>query len=246
MLSWKQLFKSQSVFRQTHTLLGLLRTEDERRRILKEERMGENEASILIERDRKDSEEHGQQVENSLHKADYFIRNIDVAEKLTHSVDRFIKLVHGSSRITPTKDETGMFSAHSASLRSACLSRQVGATITDENGLVLSTGCNDVPKFGGGLYDSEVSEDKRCFNQGGHCHNDKHKELLRKEIESVLKSSNVSNPKDLAEKIIKNSKAKSLIEYSRAIHAEMDAITAISRSTGSSTVGKILYCTTYP
>ncbi|TQV88703.1 anti-phage dCTP deaminase [Aliikangiella coralliicola] len=234
------------IYRNNFYLVGLLRTEDERRKNLKDEQMSETQIGILIERDRKASEKHGQQVQDSLHKADYFIRNIDIAEKITKSVERFIKLIHGTNHITPSKDETGMYTAYSASLRSACLSRQVGAAITDENGTVISTGCNDVPRYSGGLYNSDVSEDKRCFNHGRRCHNDKHKKLLELEIQTILNNYKVNNAKEIAASIINESKAKALIEYSRAIHAEMDAITSISRSTGSSTVGKILYCTTYP
>lgn len=233
------------VYRNNFYILGLLRTENERRKNLKDESMSESEISILIERDRKASEKNGQQVEECLHKSDYFIRNIDVAEDLSKSVTRFIKLVHGTDHVTPTKDEIGIYAAYSASLRSACLSRQVGAAITNDIGVVLSTGCNDVPKFGGGLYDAESKPDKRCFNHGGICYNDKHKHILKTEIESILTKNNVSNAQIIAEEIIKNSKAKSLIEYSRAIHAEMDAIISLARS-NNNTLSKTLYCTTYP
>ncbi|WP_426359375.1 anti-phage dCTP deaminase [Pseudocolwellia sp. HL-MZ19] len=239
-----ELFKE--AYRNNFYLLGLLRTENERRSNLKEELMSDAEVGTLIDRDRKASQPYGQQVEKSLHQSDYFIRNTDVAEKINKSVVRFIKLVHGLNHITPTNDETGVYAAHAASLRSACLSRQVGAAITDDDGNILSSGCNDVPKFGGGLYDSEDDVDKRCFNHGRRCHNDKHKEILELEIESILTKSNITNPSKLAKDIIENSKAKSLIEYSRAIHAEMDAITALARSSNNSTVGKTLYCTTYP
>lgn len=239
-----ELFKE--AYRNNFYLLGLLRTENERRSNLKEERMSDAEVGTLIDRDRKASESYGQQVEKSLHQSDYFIRNTDVAEKINKSVKRFIKLVHGLNHITPTNDETGIYAAQSAALRSACLSRQVGAAITDDNGNILSSGCNDVPKFGGGLYDAEDEVDKRCFNHGRRCHNDKHKEILELEIESILIKSNVKSPSALAKNIIENSKAKSLIEYSRAIHAEMDAITALARSSNNSTVDKTLYCTTYP
>lgn len=239
-----ELFKE--AYRNNFYLLGLLRTENERRSNLKEERMSDAEVGTLIDRDRKASQPYGQQVEKSLHQSDYFIRNTDIAEKINKSVVRFIKLVHGLNHITPTNDETGVYAAHAASLRSACLSRQVGAAITDDDGNILSSGCNDVPKFGGGLYDAEDNEDKRCFNHGRRCHNDKHKEILELEIESILAKSNITNSSELAKDIIENSKAKSLIEYSRAIHAEMDAITALARSSNNSTAGKTLYCTTYP
>jgi deoxycytidylate deaminase len=234
------------VYRNNFYLMGLLRTEEERRRNLKEEPMPDGDVATLIDRDRKSSDDNGQHVEKSLFQADYFIQNIDVAEEIVKSVTRFIKLVHGTNHITPKKDETGIYAAYSASLRSACLSRQVGAAIADEEGVILSTGCNDVPSFGGGLYNADSSSDKRCFNSGGLCHNDKHKRLLKEEIELILKKSDIDKYEQIAEDILLNSKAKSLIEYSRAIHAEMDAITALARSTNNSTINKTLYCTTYP
>ncbi|NKC20031.1 deoxycytidylate deaminase [Pseudoalteromonas sp. S4498] len=233
------------IYRNNFYLLGLLRTEFDRRESLKGEQMSDAEAGLLIDRDRK-SEPHGQQVGKSLHKADYFIRNADSNQDMGESITRFIKLIHGTNHITPTKDEVGIYSAFSASLKSACLSRQVGAAIADKDGDIVSTGCNDVPKFGGGLYNAESKDDNRCFNHRGYCHNDWHKDALRVEIEDILNAHNVMNYTEVAHKIIKESKAKSLIEYSRAIHAEMDAIMALARSSNSSTLGKTLYCTTYP
>ncbi len=46
---------------------------------------------------------------------------------------------------------TRCFMAYSASLRSADLSRQIGAAICNNNE-VLAMGANDCPKFNGGLY----------------------------------------------------------------------------------------------
>lgn len=234
------------VYRNNFYLIGLLRTEQERRQNLKDELMPEEQITSLIERDRKSSIKHGQQVEKCLHKSDYFIRNIDDEDQIVGSVDRFIKLIHGTARITPKIDEVGMYTAYSASLKSACLSRQVGAAITNDEGSILSTGCNDVPKFGGGLYNADSHSDKRCFNNGKECHNDKHKKILQLEIESILKENDIDNSSLIAEKIIENSKAKSIIEYSRAIHAEMDAITALARNSSYNTQDKTLFCTTYP
>ena len=237
----------QVVYRNNFYMLGLLRTENERKENLKDEGISDENVAKLILRDKKDDNKYGQQVEKSLHKADYFIRNIDVAEEINSSISRFIKLIHGTNHITPTNDETGMYSAFSASLRSACLSRQVGASIIDKEGNILSTGCNDVPKFKGGLYTSESKMDMRCFNYSGKCcHNDKHKTLLKREISELLTSLKVENPEDISNKLIDETKIKSLIEYSRAVHAEMDAIVSLARTSNSSTTEKILYCTTYP
>jgi deoxycytidylate deaminase len=72
---------------------------------------------------------------------------------------RFIEAFFGKTDTTPRKDEYGMYAARSASLRSADLSRQVGAAICSKNGDLLVPGCNEVPKAGGGMYwDGELPD----------------------------------------------------------------------------------------
>ncbi|EHH2420142.1 anti-phage dCTP deaminase [Vibrio parahaemolyticus] len=236
-----------SVYPRNFYLIGLIRTETERRLNLEEEKIKDTKIDELIRRDRK-SVKNGQQVEKTLYNADYFIHNVhNHSQLLEKSVDRFIKLVHDVNGMTPTIDEIGMHSAYSASLRSACLSRQVGAAISDDVGNIIATGCNDVPSFSGGLYNSSSTKDFRCVHRG-QCSNDKHKALLREEIKEILtqKIDNGNVVKGLVEDITSNTKIDSLIEYSRAVHAEMDAIVSLARSIRQSSVGMTLYSTTYP
>ena len=234
------------VYGRNFYLIGLLRNSEQRKKNLSDEQISLQNIATLMERDRKDKGRFGQQVEKTLQKSDYFIKNIDDKSCFKSSVERFVKLVHGIDNLTPTTLETGMYYAYSASVRSACLSRQVGAAICDDNGVVLSTGCNDVPKFGGGLYQSEDIHDMRCFNKGGQCQNDFHKSILKDQIVETLRNSNVGNPEKIAASIMTDTKAQSIIEYSRAVHAEMDAIVSLARSLRDTSVGKTLYCTTYP
>ncbi len=236
----------QEVYRKNFYLIGLLRTQNEREKNLREEGITNNfEIAKLIERDRNSNDKHGQHVEKAIQKSDYFIRNLDELEKLSLSIKRLINLIHDVGNVTPKRDEKGLFSAYSASLSSACLSRQVGAAIMDKHGNIIATGCNDVPQFKGGLYNADGNYDKRCYNKSG-CQNDKHKIQLKNQIKEILKDEGIKNPAEIANKIFNNSKAKSLIEYSRAVHAEMDAIISLARCEGSSSLGKTLYCTTYP
>ncbi|KEY56482.1 anti-phage dCTP deaminase [Serratia sp. DD3] len=232
------------VYKNNFYLVGLLRTVAERVQNLKDEGISEDNVQKIIERDRKSSEKFGQQVEETLQLADFFIKNLDT-EVMKKSVQRFIDLIHSANNLTPTKDESGMYAAYSASLGSACLSRQVGASIMDVSGSIIATGRNDVPEYGGGLYTSESKKDRRCFNKNG-CHNDKHKALLKMEITNILKRCKQQDAEQLAEEIMKETKAKYLIEYSRAVHAEMDAIVSLARNTSMGTTGNTLYCTTYP
>ena len=142
-----------------------------------------------------------------------------------------------------------MYVAYSAGLRSACLSRQVGASISDATGSVISTGCNDVPKANGGLYSEDDAQDYRCiYMQGGKCFNDEHKDQLANEIEKILNEElkDPNRAKKLIASVRKSTRLRDLLEFSRSVHAEMDAIVSIARRGGPSVTGGSLYTTTFP
>lgn len=228
-------------------LIGVIRPEDERYRNLLEEGVEQSKISSLIQRDKKSAGDNGQNTEKTILDSDIFILNThNHLKHLQNSIDRFIKLIHGVNGITPTTHEKGMFAAFSASLQSACLSRQVGAAITDNEGNVIALGKNDVPKPLGGLYSADDGEkDHRCIHKGGKCYNDTHKFKIKNKIRSLLEKAKVDGLDALTDEIY-SSGISSLIEFSRSIHAEMDAITSIARSGKSSTQNSILYTTTYP
>jgi deoxycytidylate deaminase len=145
-----------------------------------------------------------------------------------------------------------MYLASSSSANSACLSRQVGASITNKKGDVISVGWNDVPKFGGNLYNSsdDLSNDHRCINKkGGKCFNDEEKDFLTNVIVDELielKLVTTENRKNLYSNLRDNSRIKDLIEFSRAVHAEMHAIINAAQKSGNEMIEGKLYCTTYP
>src|SRR5258705_10128365 len=54
-----------------------------------------------------------------------------------------------------------MFQARATAQRSADLSRQVGAVIATKTGEILATGCNEVPRAGGGvIWDAVAGSDR--------------------------------------------------------------------------------------
>ncbi|MGV8002330.1 dCMP deaminase family protein [Photorhabdus temperata subsp. temperata] len=148
--------------------------------------------------------------------------------------------------MTPTFDEYAMFMAFSASLRSGDLSRQVGAVLTKEKN-IISTGANDVPQFGGGLYwpdyVGDIIEDAKNGRDYkiGEDSNAKEKRLI---IEDILKDI-VNEKKGEFKEYLLRSKIKDITEYGRVVHAEMEAILSCARS-NVSTYDGILYCTTFP
>lgn len=231
-------------------LVGVLASEKQRSENLRQT-IAVGEVSSIIERDRQDEEEHGQQLDKTLRLADFFLRNNRHNDKsIEKPLKRFFGLVHGETSRTPTKDEYAMYAAFSAGLRSACLSRQVGAAIADVQGNVLATGCNDVPKANGGLYTEDDGDlDHRCINlQGGVCFNDKKKDELEAQIQSILVSRNIDTKLacELSRDIRMRTRLRDLLEFSRSVHAEMDALIAIVRKGGAGVVGGSLFTTTFP
>ena len=219
----------------------------------------------FIKRDEADSAEHGQQVRKTLHLGDFFVSNDTEIKSartqtgelteapLADALERFVNIVLQRGVVRPTRQERGMYEAWAASLRSACLSRQVGAAILDANGELLSTGTNDVPKHGGGLYqDDDGSNDHRCYrwldrSSAPQCHNDATKKAIYAQLFKALDGL-LANDATAAKvrEAVERTRIKDLIEFSRAVHAEMDALVGIARNGGPSCRGGSLYCTTYP
>ena len=202
----------------------------------------------LIDRDSGEESKAGQTVSDTFPQSDFFLR-IDKAtdSETVKRVERFLHLILGTKVITPTSAESAMYAAAMASANSGCLSRQVGAAVTDANEHVLSIGWNDVPKFGGGLY-LEGNDDSRCWNHGGgKCFNDEEKQLFANELVEALKDIIPESSKEAARTSLRKSgKLGGLIEFSRAIHAEMHAILGAGRIAGDKLVGGKIFVTTYP
>jgi deoxycytidylate deaminase len=172
----------------------------------------------------------GQNVRETSVLADVFFRN-DTVEDLKKAVSRYLNIIFNIGIESPTHEEAGMHAAASAAVRSACLSRQVGAAITSSAHQLLSVGWNDVPKAGGGVYTGDDStNDCRCFKDGGYCRNTKQQKLLLDQLQPSGKSDRI----------------RDLLEFSRAVHAEMAAITAVGRGQTGELENSMMYVTTYP
>jgi deoxycytidylate deaminase len=206
----------------------------------------------LIKRDSGENFHFGQKVTDTFVESDFFMRvENNSAQSIDKKVNRYLNLVFDSDIETPTNHETAMYSAFSAAGNSACLSRQVGASITDSKGEILSLGWNDVPKAGGGVYqfNNNDGEDNRCKNiKNGYCHNDAEKRIISEAILEEFVSSGIikkDKKKEIMD-IISKSRIKELIEFSRAVHAEMLALILGCQKAGDRIIEGKLYCTTYP
>lgn len=209
-------------------------------------------AEELIARDESEREknEYGQNVRDAYPNGDVFVA-ANVHSKIQTDINRFIELLFGNTFHTPTKDEFAMFVAQASARRSGSLARQVGAVISTDNGDIVASGMNEVPKFGGGFFGPEDEHDYRNL-QLGHDPNDIRKKQILVDILQRLGGLGYlktgGTMEDLAEKIrphLKNADLMSIIEFAREVHAEMAALTTASRNT-ISTKDCTLYTTTFP
>lgn len=220
--------------------------------LMHEKGMRIDDVHELIDRDSGEESDVGQRVSDTFPQAHFFLRlETDSAAVIQDRLRRFLHGVFETAIITPTAGERAMYAAASAAGNSACLSRQVGAALTDSAGEIISVGWNDVPKSGGGLYSFPVvgQDDPRCHLRGaGYCSNDNEKNNVTAEIINLLVEGGFLSyeKKTGAFDLIRASKLKSLVEFSRSVHAEMTAIILGSQMAGDRVRGGVLYCTTYP
>lgn len=233
---------------------------------LHQKSLSEAEAESIINTDSDEADnKFGQKVRDTFVLGDFFINvTRKNSERIFDKITRFLHLVFDTKVVTPTIHETAMYHAKSAGTNSACLSRQVGAAVTDSQGKVLAIGWNDVPKFGGSLYQDSAdaenadadarcmfrnySADKSLITGSGMCFNDYEKSIISEDLTSLLIKEGLiaESNREQAQKTLRGSKIKDLIEYSRAVHAEMHAIIIASQTSGASMKDARLYCTTYP
>ena len=221
----------------------------------------------LIDTDSGEEFSHGQSVRDTFPQCDFFLR-IDESitgatenkaiGQLVEKLRRFFNLIFKTAVVSPTPEENAMYAAASAARNSACLSRQVGAAVTSKVGELLAVGWNDVPSNGGGLYGkpplfhglADNRGDERCYAQAGAtCHNDLEKRTIAdKIVEALIEESVLGADKHEAavQTIMKDSRVKDLIEFSRAVHAEMHAILGASRVAGDRVIEGKVFVTTYP
>jgi cytidine deaminase len=218
-----------------------------------------NVAETLIDIDQKEqSNIFGQRLEDVFQMADVFLK---AGVSLREDIRRFVQLLFQAPYITPTVDEILMFQTRAASRRSADLSRQVGAVIATSTGEILATGCNEVPRAGGGVnWDSVASteHDYRDFRVGQDAAAGTRKEIvteildalaqngwLIKEKAELQKEDRAHEALFVKPKPLAGTAVANLLEFGRIVHAEMAAICDAALR-GVAVKGATLYCTTFP
>ena len=211
---------------------------------------GTDNAIAFMRRDEDAKEKNGQHVGDTFYLSDFFVDNTadrknpdgspNKSWTINDELSRLIKLLIGKELVRPYMSETAMHIAHSAKLRSACLSRQVGAAIIDHTGQLISTGTNEVPKAGGGVYGEQFEDEETTFEgrcalmddpNDRYCRNtDQQNKIIKELIEEVQELKALSS--DRKERLaieLRDTRIGQLLEFSRAVHAEMDARFSLRR-----------------
>lgn len=239
------------IYSKSFLLIGVHCNKNKRKSYLMDNHLlEEEEANELIDRDINENNKFGQHTQDTFHLSDFYIDYGTNSEKLEKDIWRILDLIFGKPFLTPTPDEFAMFMAFSASLRSADLSRQVGAVVARGED-IISTGANDVPKFGGGLYwpsikyseKYEISDapEGRDYMRGEDSNHAQKQEIIE-EILSVIED---EEDRDKFREILIKSPIKDITEYGRIVHAEMEALMSCTRN-NQCTKNATLYCTTFP
>lgn len=230
-------------------------------------------AEALINRDESgNGVEFGQNVKETFPLADFFV-DVGDREEAAREVTRFVELLFGYPLHTPTKSEVSMFHAYGGALRSSA-ARQVGAAIVTDDGEVVSIGTNEEAKAFGGQRWSDDDEDCEHRSSTKERSNDQMihgvlVDLLARLAKKgwLVESLGSATPRELLAKansdnllkafpsaqvderdsgsLLEPARLDQLIEYMRAVHAEMSAIMSAARR-GVSVAGSTLFCTTFP
>ena len=221
------------------------------------------------------SELYKQDVPSCTLLADYAINSDCGQEHYKFEIIRFLTLIDFPGLIPPRYDVVFMNFAYSLSVRSTCLSRQVGAAITNSEGFLVAAGWNDVGS--GQLGCSLVCRDdyKKFTDDGFSISNWKERvdQFTANDLFHDLDPEDYFCFKDLESKLYLNKKiSKNLekpefteefksspelhalkkvlnvkrLEYARSLHAEENAILQAARFGGTGIAGGTIYTTTYP
>ena len=170
---------------------------------------------------------------------------------LTEQLVKYVMLIKHPGLITPTHIERCMQMAYNSKLNSGCLSRQVGAVVTDENFSVKAVGWNEVPE--GQVPCNLRNIEDLCENKDYDTFSvfEVEDQEFSEQISEVYKESQKANLngrcyqycfKDIYTKVT-NQKNQ---VHTRALHAEENAFLQLAKYGGIGIKGGNLFTTASP
>ncbi|MCP3957172.1 MAG: hypothetical protein GY719_04910 [bacterium] len=183
-----------------------------------------------------------QDLDECLTKADMFIYNQESEsrgfEHLRFGVIKMIALAQRPGCVTPTQDERCMQLAMTVRLGSGCISRQVGAIVIDKERRVIGVGWNDPPK-------GQVPCALRTCEELGNDATPEVFSSFERRQEFMAKIQSLPQQREpfcfrTQYGILREAKAA---EYTRALHAEENALFQASRNVTTALLDSTLYTT---
>ena len=169
---------------------------------------------------------------------------------------RYVSLILQPGIVTPSREERCMQLAHTAKLNSGCISRQVGAVVTDSKCNIMGVGWNSSPEGQSpcilrNCEDLLNQEDKKAYS------NFENNDIqFRNKLEELY--SNVFENTETQDKLLgrnvtfcfkdiyNKTKGKDNQVHTRALHAEENAFLQITKNGGQGVKGGKLFTTASP
>jgi len=217
-----------------------------------------------------------QNVSECVRIADIAVNNEGNPETLHKKLMTYFALIKQPGCFAPRWKETAMHMAYSMSVRSTCISRQVGAVIEGANGYIVGAGWNDVgvgqigcgyrhyEDYRGLNPDALLSNppgedafrkmiDRYGENRESFCYKDKYSQYtIRKKLKKIEKDIPGEKKRiTLDQRRIFVEKLQEeinvkMMQYCRALHAEENAILQTAVIGGMGIKDGVIYTTTFP
>lgn len=171
---------------------------------------------------------------------------------LKGQIVKYISLIQCPGLVTPSFDERMMQIAFTAKANSGCISRQVGAVVTNADGAPVSIGWNDVPEGQVCCLFRTIDNLFTDVDESAYSHYEKSNKKFRGKLTEMRDSFGASTklrgkPVSYCFKDVQNDvEEKDNQVYTRALHAEERAFLQIVRHGGQSVIGGTLYTTASP
>lgn len=181
----------------------------------------------------------GQDIPGCAQKADVFIAGSRIEKHLYYHLARLLILIHKPGAVVPSRDEYCMQLAATARNMSGCLSRQVGAVLVKPNGYVVGVGWNNPPE---GQAPCSVRSCSELLD--GDSEDSAYSQFERsEEFRAVIRNKNAGNRPFCFRSEYARLKNERGSEFTRALHAEENAILQTAKLGGMSVQGATLYTT---
>lgn len=203
---------------------------------------------------------YSQNIPACIQSADIHINNSQEGSSdynhLKKQLMRYVSLILQPGIVTPSREERCMQLAHTAKLNSGCISRQVGAVVTDQKCNIMGVGWNSSPegqppcilRNGEDLLNLEDKKAYSNFENNDKQFRDKLEELYSKFFEDTTTQEKLlgRNVTFCFKDVYNKAKGKDNQVHTRALHAEENAFLQITKNGGQGVKGGKLFTTASP